>query len=165
MDRIKLTRMIHIAKDSARLCPECGKVLFRPECPDCGKKTLQLDDGRYRHILENFGASSCRFMAEPELEKVYSFFLQAGFRPREDPGRHHEASKRRTIGILISEAKDLFGEDLWEKRLVGFVGKTMGRKSLWACNDKELRKALGWIRRYRKYLAKREEEKGNEEGN
>ena len=165
MDRIKLIRMIHIAKDSARLCPGCGKVLFRPKCPDCGKKTDQLDDSRYRRILESFGSSSCRFMAEPELEKVYSFFIQAGFKPRGDPAKEHEISRRRTIAITIAEAKTLFGEDLWEKRLMGFIEKTIGKQSLRACDDKELRKAIGWIRRYRKYLEIREKEKHDEEGN
>ena len=165
MDRNKLTKLIHIAKNNARVCPDCGKVLFRPKCPDCGKKTVQLDEARYRRIMESFGSSSCRFMAEPELEKVYSFFIQAGFKPRGDPAKEHEVSRRRTIAITIAEAKALFGDDIWEKRLIGFVEKTIGKQSLSACDDKELRKAIGWIRRYRKYLERREEEKTDEEGN
>ena len=36
MDREKLLRLIHIARNSARTCPECGKTLFRKDCPDCG---------------------------------------------------------------------------------------------------------------------------------
>ena len=165
MDRRKLIGLIHVAKNNARCCPVCGKVIYRKKCADCNAFTEKLDEERYRKILGSFGASSCRFMAEPELEKVYRFFLQAGFKPRGDPEAEYAAARKRTIAITIAEAKRLFGEDLWEPRLMGFVRKTMGKERLQECDDKELRKAIGWIRRYRKYLEKRGEEKGNEERN
>ena len=162
MDREKLLRLIHIARNSARTCPECGKTLFRKDCPDCGTLTVRLSEERYRSILESFGASSCRFMAEPELEKVYRFFIQAGFLPRGDPEKSRNAARRRTIAIISSEAKELFGDEAWERRVEGFVRKGMGKDSLRACDDKELRKVIGWLRRYRKYLTKKNEERDNE---
>ena len=159
MERKELMKLIHIAASRARLCPDCGKVLFLKECRDCGVSTIPLSEERYRRILESFGASSCRFLPDPDLEKVYRFFLRAGFVPREDPAKGHAAARRRTIAITVKEAKALFGEKLWEQRLMGFVRKAIGKPTLWECDDKELRKALGWLRRYRKYLEKREEER------
>ena len=165
MERRQLIRLIHIARDAARACPACGKVLYRKRCDDCCADTVKLDEERYRKILDSFGSCSCRFMAEPELEKVYSFFLHAGFKPRPDPLKGHEQARRKTIAIVMSEARALFGEKSWESRLLGFVRKAIGKQDLRSCDDMELRKALGWLRRYRKYLKKREEEKRNEKGN
>ena len=163
MDRKKLLGLIHIARNSARLCPECGKVVYGKRCKECGRLTDKLDDGRYRRILESFGASSCRFMPDSDLEKVYRFFIQAGFKPRDNPEKSHAVGRKRTMAITIAEAKALFGEEMWESRLSGFIRKAIGKPDLRSCDDKELRKAIGWLRRYRKYLDKRQEEKSNEE--
>ena len=157
--------MIHVARGLARVCPDCEKVLYKKVCSDCGEETVSLSDDRYRKILESFGSSSCRFMADEDLEKVYSFFLHAGFKPRPDPVKGHDRARRRTAAIVISEAKKLFGEELWESRLTGFVRKAIGKPTLRECDDKELRKALGWLRRYKKYLERREEENRDEKGN
>lgn len=159
MERDRLIALIHIAKSSARVCPGCSKVIYRKECPDCGIPTQKMDNQRYRKVLESFGASSCRFMEDQDLEKVYRFFIQAGFVPRTDPGKAYAYGLGRSRAVAISEARKLFGDEMWEKRLTGFIRKTIGKQNLWECDDKELRKAIGWIRRYRKYLRKREGER------
>ena len=163
MDRDRLITLIHIARNIARVCPKCGKVLFSKRCRDCGEETEKMDQARYRRILESFGSSSCRFMDQNALEKVYGFFIHAGFKPRNDPEKSHAKARRRTMAIIVSEARKLFGDELWEARLSGFVQKAIGKPSLQACDDNELRKTIGWLRRYRKYLEKRREEKRDEE--
>ena len=163
MERNQLIGLIHIARGIARVCPDCGKVLFSKRCRDCGTDTVKMDQNRYRKILESFGSSSCRFMDAESLEKVYGFFIHAGFKPRSDPEKSHERARRRTIAIIRSEARKLFGDDLWESRLSGFVHKAIGKPDLMSCDDNELRKAIGWLRRYRIYLGKRREEKRDEE--
>ena len=163
MDRKKIIGLIHIAKDDARECPVCGKVSFKGKCNICGIKTRKLPEKRYREMLESFGASSCRFLDDSGLKKVYETFIRAGFKPRVNPEEYHQRAMKKTRAVIIARARELFGDGLWEKRVNGFIQKGLGKQNLGACNDIELRKIAGWLYRYKQYMEKRLQEKQIEE--
>lgn len=58
------------------------------------------------------------------------------------------------MGIIYSMAHRLF-QDNYKARLEGFLKEVVKKPSLGACDDKELRQVIGWLRRFDKQQLKR----------
>lgn len=161
-NRNELVRIIHIAKKTAKECPSCGTLSYDRTCKTCKSDTVPLSDDRYREILSVYGKASCRFLDDPALEKVLMVFKRAGFKPRINPEEYHRTAKAKTIAVIRTRAKLLFGVESWEPRVKGFVEKAIGKQDLWSCDDKELRKVAGWLYRYKQYRGKQSESNNKE---
>lgn len=151
MNRLELIKMIHVAKANTRECSFCGKVTVEGACPECREYTMPLSEPRYRRILRDLtGKESTKFMADDELEKVYSLFKEAGFSPlvrgEDEVAREYYKSRKKTIGVILSLAKKNLGQS-WEERLEGFVFSKTGKKKLYELDDNQLRQVVGWLRR------------------
>lgn len=159
MTKKEYIQMIHIARSKAVVCPACGKIRCSDEgkaptvCGDCGIDMEPMTDAKYRSILLAItGKDSSKSLDEDGLEKVWQVFTTAGFKPRTGSSIDQvkvdwNAGRRKTIGVIMSEAKRTLGPS-WEYRLEKFVAsKNDGETRLYRLSDAALRQVIGWIRR------------------
>lgn len=148
MSRNTLISRIHLAKQKARVCCDCGRIFFEADC-SCGSEfSNPMRDQKYRDILyELTGERSCTTMTEDQLRKVDQLFDRAGFSKaypyNPPPGRKE---KYAVIRQIERRAKEVLGKG-WEDRVKGFCLATIKKKELHQLNPVELRKVIGWINR------------------
>ena len=154
VNRRAIIGKIHMAKDRARVCPECGRIHFSDSCPACkvdGQSSM--DDSRYRQFLTDLtGVDSCTKMAERELQKVADAFDRAGYSvayPFMSPTRELRLQKARMKRLILKRAPLVLGYK-WQSRIQAMLTK-MGKPSLDFCDFTDLRKLLGWLNRTEKY--------------
>ena len=98
-------KLIHVARRATFECPVCGRIscLGRDSptvCSSCKSMMVALGSVSYRGVLRTLtGKESTKDMDEDELEKVYTFFCQAGFCPTRGADaveREYETGRRKT---------------------------------------------------------------------
>lgn len=142
---------IHIAKAKALICDRHGLFFARSGCcPRCGAIGGSLPDYLYRQILLAAGGfDSCRHMDEKDLEAVMRLFDDAGFArawPHETPQTAIDKANKALIRRIFQLGWIVFGKG-YAERISGFVRKCIGKESIYGCDQNELRKVVGWIRR------------------
>lgn len=157
-------KLIHVARRATFECPVCGRIscLGRDSptvCSSCKSMMVALGSTSYRGVLRTLtGKESTKDMDEDELEKVYTFFRQAGFCPTRGADaveREYETGRRKTVGVILSTARKVLGSG-WQKRLNAFVASQNGGKTdLYKLSDAQQRQVIGWLRREAKSQAKR----------
>lgn len=159
MTRNDMLALIHIQKAKALSCTQCQQLYFGKNCPGCGSDDAKpLDDWRYREILKAIGGSdSCTRIEDKYLKVIIEFFNDAGYQkahPFTSPAPNSPAwQKSAVIAQIKKRAPKVLGPT-WENRLAGFL-TIMKKTNLKACDEKELRKVIGWINRTEKYRSKK----------
>ena len=146
-ERRKLLAKIHIATAVAKVCSECGAVVFtRSFCPVCGNVYLRrMTEIDYRRFLKKVtGKTSCKFMEDWELKKVMSKIYRYGYDPMMGFSAEVERTREKMIYMIEKMAKERLGSN-WLKRLDGFLKKRI-KKSIDKCNMSELRKIFAFLR-------------------
>lgn len=146
-----LIARIHIAKAKALNCEKHGLFFSKSGCcPKCGELGGSLPDYLYRQILlATGGYDSCRHMDEKDLEAVMGFMDEAGFSkawPHETPKKAMEKANEVLIRRIFQLGWIVFGKG-YAERINGFVKKCIEKESIYGCDQNELRKIVGWIRR------------------
>lgn len=135
------------------MCMDCGAVTFGSFCELCSSdRLIRISDNRYREVLINItGKSSCSQMKGEELKAVVDFFNQAGWPKYSDREQVKAADAKAVLRTIVrKKSKALYG-DSCEQRVNGFCQKVLDVEVLEDCDFKQLRRVIGWLRRYQKY--------------
>lgn len=141
---------IHMKVSKLRVCNICGKIHMEYVCPGCGSSTWHgITNEEYRTFLtEITGKNSCRKMNEVELDRVLHYLSILGFDKNIDEAyTRAQNAKKKQISLVYKIGKKVLGPETYESRIKGFMEKTIGKKYIWHCDEKELRKIIGWLRR------------------
>lgn len=112
------------------------------------KNAASLSDDEYRLIIAGAtGKESCSVCDMKELYSVFhdmnAVLENKGHRPFYFHKVNNSNTKPSVKDAVVSRCKKLFGDN-WNDRLQGFLNR-MGKKSLFNCNDKEVRQIMGWL--------------------
>lgn len=153
MSRSQMISKIHEMKSKARRCSKCGRLHYRPICPQCLSPEWRLmDEGEYRSILARLtGKLSCSVLDDEDLQRVLDEFKSYGWLDVRQGRISMAKARKKLIAIIFSEGKKVFGETEAKARIEGFVEKKTGNKYLTNCSEEQLRMVIGWIRRTGKY--------------
>lgn len=153
MSRSQMISKIHEMKSKARRCSKCGRLHYRPICPQClSSDWRKMDDGEYRSILARLtGKLSCSVLDDEDLQRVLDEFKSYGWLDVRQGRISMARARKKLIAIIFSEGKKVFGETEAKSRIEGFVEKKTGNKYLTNCSEEQLRMVIGWIRRTGKY--------------
>ena len=147
-ERRKLLASVHIAMKVAKVCSDCGAVVFPDYCPVCGSVTLRpMAEIDYRRFLKNVtGKTSCGDMADWEIRKVMKRFYRYGYKPQASIRQRCKESKEKMIYKIKKEAKEKLGNN-WLRRLSGYVRKIFKKEDIDELDFKELRSVWGFLRK------------------
>ena len=167
MERSKMIGLIHAKAQKTYRCRMCGRIHAGPICLECGSSAIQdpLTGLAYEGFLFALtGKKSCSALSDSELEMVLKNLSMIGLEQEGRKKKEAWAARRKLIWIIRSHAIRMFEANA-QIRVDGFCEKCIG-KALERCNEKELRKVIGWLRR----LEKSEKDEGytggnNEKGN
>ncbi len=146
--RRKYLAIIHIATSVAKVCSECGAIVFISSfCPVCSNRYLRkMTEFDYRRMLKNItGKTSCKDMDILELRKVVKKLYRWGYIPEIANEVKTGITKEKMIYKIYQEAKKSLGDN-WLKRLKGFADKRLG-KQIENCSINELRQIWGFLRK------------------
>lgn len=151
MERSKMIGLIHAKAQKTYRCRMCGRIHAGPICLECGSSAIQdpLTGLAYEGFLFALtGKTSCRVLSDSELEMVLKNLSMIGLEQEGRKKKETWAARRKLIGIIRSQATGMFGLNA-QVRVDGFCEKCI-KKTLYQCNEKELRKVIGWLRRFEK---------------
>ena len=157
MNRNKMVSIIHMQRNQCIICNLCGKPISKTGLCSCAATTGHvMSDSEYRRFLiQQTGKRSCSEMSDVELQQVIDAFRALGCSSIwEEQKRQHRESRKKTMAIINSISKDLFGAER-EYRLLGFLEAKCKKTELYKCSDKELRQVLGWLRKVRQSQLKK----------
>ena len=151
MERSKMIDVIHSKTQNIYRCRICGRFHAGPICLECVSSSIQ--DSLAGIVYENFlfsltGKTSCRALSDQELEKVLESLSLICLEMEKQKRREAWMARRKLMGIIRSQATRMFEANA-QIRVDGFCEKCIG-KALERCNEKELRKVIGWLRRLEK---------------
>jgi len=154
MRRNQLIQLIHIALNKTKVCSKCQRLFFEEKCPECDSVFFtDFTEDSYRNLLKTLtGKTSSKDLSEDELEKVYSVFKEAGFKPESNKPqilKEIDNGNKGTIKIIYGRGKQVLGPS-YESRIEGFVKMKFNNKSIYNLTKKELRTVIGWINRMSK---------------
>lgn len=160
MNRKKMVGIIHTQRNQCIICNVCGNPISKVGLCSCKNTTGHvMTDSEYRiFLLHQTGKRSCSEMSDMELQQVIDAFRAVGCSSMwDEQKRKHKESRRKTMAIINTLSRDLFGHDR-EKRLLGFLEAKCKKSELHKCSDRELRQVIGWLRKLRQSQLKKSED-------
>lgn len=162
MERNKLITLIHVASNNAHKCSKCQRIFYGKPCPVCESNSFTYFSREdYKDLLIKLtGKTSCKELTDDQLNKVYEFFIKAGFKPvskKPNVIKEIESGNYGTINRIYGRGKQVLGP-AYKKRIYGFVKIKFKGKTLNNLDKNELRAVIGWINRMAKSNAKGEQD-------
>ena len=153
-NRKRMIADIHFIASRMQVCLKCDQIFFGVCCL-CGNKYYRkATEADYRGFLHDVtGKRSCADMSNEELFAVLAEMEKRGWLEYTKEERKRSTEVRNKMRHIIRQEATRLFRGYAQIMVDGFCEKVIG-KPLSRLNEQELRRVIGWLRRYEKSMKK-----------